>query len=292
MNKSPPRRVAVYVGRHDRLPRHSLLSFLCDRWRDAGIDIAVLDDPGRWVEADVAIMHVDATRRPPAYDAVLERYPRVINGRVRDISKRRVSAQLLTRRESGYDEPVIVKTDGNYCDQPDSRRRRLDNIARHVCSRVVDRLLPVRRDIHRTGSYPIYPSPRHVPRRVWWDRRLVVEPFLPERQDDLYCLRTWVFFGPREKASVSFSASPVVKRVNTIRSEFVPDVPEPIREARRRLGFDYGKFDFVIHRGRPVLLDANSTPACSDRPTPRLDAIADELAADLLAAPEPARVAR
>jgi hypothetical protein len=101
-----------------------------------------------------------------------------------------------------------------------------------------------------------------------------------------------VFFGPRERASVSFSPSPVVKRVNTIRSEFVPDVPEAIREARGRLGFDYGKFDFVIHQGRPVLLDANSTPACSDRPTPRLDAIADELAADLLAAPEPARAAR
>jgi hypothetical protein len=291
MNPSTPRRVAVYVGRRDRLPRHSLLSFLCDRWRDAGIEIAVLDDPGRWVDADVAIMHVDATRRPPAYDAVLERYPRVINGRVRDISKRRISAQLLTRG-SGYHEPVIVKTDGNYCDQPDSRRRRLDNIARHLCSRVADRLLPVRQAIHQSGTYPIYPSLRHVPRRVWWDPRLVVEPFLPERQDDLYCLRTWVFFGAREKASVSLSANPVVKRVNTIRSEFIPDVPEAIREVRRRLGFDYGKFDFVIHQGEPVLLDANSTPACSGRSSPRLDAIADELAADLLAAPEPAQAAR
>ena len=119
-----------------------------------------------------------------------------------------------------------------------------------------------------------------------------MEPFLPERQDDLYCLRTWMFFGAREKAAISFSTSPVVKRANTIRAEFVPDVPEVIREARRRLGFDYGKFDFVIHQGRPVLLDANSTPACSGQSNPRLDAIADELAADLLAAPEPARAAQ
>lgn len=291
MNQSTPRRVAIYVGRRDRLHRHSLLSFLCDRWRDAGIEIAVLDDPARSVDADVAIMHVDATRRPPAYDAVLERYPRVINGRVRDISKRRISARLLTR-DSGYDEPVIVKTDGNFFGQPDSRRRRVDSIGRHLCARVVDHLLPVRRGIQESGTYPIYPSPRHVPRHVWWDRRLVVEPFLPERQDDLYCLRTWMFFGAREKAAISFSTSPVVKRANTIRAEFVPDVPEVIREARRRLGFDYGKFDFVIHQGRSVLLDANSTPACSGQSNPRLDAIADELAADLLAAPEPARVAR
>lgn len=291
MDKSTPGRVAVYVGRCDQLPRHSLLSFLCDRWRDAGVEIAVLDDPERWVEADVAIMHVDATRRPAAYDAVLERYPRVINGRVRDISKRRISAQLLTR-ESSYHHAVIVKTDGNCFDRPDFRRLRLDNIVRHLGSRVVDRLLPVRRDIRRSGSYPIYPSPRHVPRRVWWDRRLVVEPFLPERQDDLYCLRTWVFFGAREKVSVSLSASPVVKRVNTIRSEFVSDVPEPIREARRQLGFDYGKFDFVIHEGRPILLDANSTPTCSGQSSPRLDAIADELAAGLAAAPRPSPAAR
>lgn len=27
-----------------------------------------------------------------------------------------------------------------------------------------------------------------------------------------------------------------------------------------RLGFDYGKFDFVMHEGRAVLLDANKTP--------------------------------
>lgn len=291
MFQSPPRRVAIYVGRRDRLRRDSLLSFLCDRWRDAGIEIAVLDDPERSVDADVAILHVDATRRPPAYDAVLERYPRVINGRVRDISKRRVSARLLTR-DSGYDEPVIVKTDANYFGQPDSRRRRLDSIGRHFCSRVADRLLPVRRGIQESGTYPIYPSPRHVPRRVWWDRRLVVEPFVPERQDDLYCLRTWMFFGAREKAAISFSPSPVVKRANTVRAEFVPDVPEVIRAARRRLGFDYGKFDYVIHRGRPVLLDANHTPACSGQANPRLDAIADELAADLLAVPEPAQEAR
>jgi hypothetical protein len=29
---------------------------------------------------------------------------------------------------------------------------------------------------------------------------------------------------------------------------------------RARLGFDYGKFDFVIHEGQAVLLDANRTP--------------------------------
>jgi len=31
-------------------------------------------------------------------------------------------------------------------------------------------------------------------------------------------------------------------------------------DERRKLGFDYGKFDFVVHEGRAVLLDANKTP--------------------------------
>ena len=38
--------------------------------------------------------------------------------------------------------------------------------------------------------------------------------------------------------------------------------PHPaMREARRRLGFDYGKFDYVERDGGAVLLDANPTPS-------------------------------
>jgi hypothetical protein len=37
-------------------------------------------------------------------------------------------------------------------------------------------------------------------------------------------------------------------------------VPDFLRAERERLGFDYGKFDFVIHDGQAVLLDANKTP--------------------------------
>jgi hypothetical protein len=280
------RRLAVYVARGNPLTRNYLLSFMCDRWRCAGIDIVLLNDPKRRVDADVAILHVDATRRSPAYDALLEQYPLVINGRVRDISKRRISEHLLPRT-STFGGPVIVKTDANCFDQPDARLRQSEGSVARLCSHVADRLRPIERKIRRNSSYPIYASARDVPWAVWWNRRLVVERFLPERQDDLYCLRTWVFFGTCEKVSRSFSTNPVVKRANTIRSEFIADVPEAIREARRRLGFDYGKFDFVLHQGQPVLLDTNSTPGCSGRPSPRLDAIADELAAGLFAAPIP-----
>ncbi len=273
-------RVAVYLGPGDRLGNHYFLSFLCARWRKAGVEIIVLDDPARVVEADAAVLHVNATRRPAGYERVLDCYPLVVNGRVRDISKRLISTQLVTR-DAQYDGPVIVKTNRNCFGAPDLNSRRRSDRLGELRSRILDRLLPLRRSIRVGQSYPIYDRPRQVPRAVWWDRELVVEKFRPERRDGVYCLRTWIFFGSREKASLSTSHDPVVKRVNTIQSEFIADVPAPIREARRRLGFDYGKFDFVIHEGEPILLDTNPTPTCSGQPSPRLDAMADELSPGL-----------
>lgn len=72
-----------------------------------------------------------------------------------------------------------------------------------------------------------------------------------------------------------------MKLSNFLENEFISEVPEPIREARRRLGCDYGKFDFVTHHGQVVLLDTNSTPGCGGKLTPRLDVIVEELSADL-----------
>jgi hypothetical protein len=274
--------VAVYLGADETLSPLHLLYFICDRWRADGIDVVVLDDPARVVDADVALMHVDVTRRPAAYDAAAIHYPRVINGRVRDISKRRISAHLVSRG-SDYPGPVIVKSNGNSFDHPDHRHKRPRGRLPRLWSRVVDRMAPTLAEIRASGTYPIFASRAEVPPSVWYDPRLVVEKFLPERQDGLYCLRTWVFFGDRESATISFSESPVVKRHNTLRFEPIPEIPDALRTARRRLGFDYGKFDFVLHAGVPILLDTNSTPGCSGKRSERLDALAENLAAGLFA---------
>jgi hypothetical protein len=37
-------------------------------------------------------------------------------------------------------------------------------------------------------------------------------------------------------------------------------VADALRAERARLGFDYGKFDFISHDGRPILFDVNRTP--------------------------------
>lgn len=275
-------RVAIYPGALKQLPSTTVLSLLCQRWRDSGLEPVLLDHPEARIDAEVAILHIDATRRPPAYDQVLRHYPRVINGHVRDISKRRVSQHLVTRH-SAYRGPVIVKTDDNYFGIPDASDASPSRGALSgLWTRAWDRFFTVARNIRRTHSYPIYASVTEVPQLVWWDRRLVVEKFLPEKIDGLFCVRAWSFFGEREAVSLSLGPVPVVKRANTVRHETVHDVPAELRAARHRLGFDYGKFDFVLHDGEPVLLDTNSTPTTTNIPTPRVSAIIDELALGLV----------
>jgi hypothetical protein len=43
-------------------------------------------------------------------------------------------------------------------------------------------------------------------------------------------------------------------------------------QARKRLNFDYGKFDYVVHDGQPVLLDANKTTGADRICTQELNA--------------------
>jgi hypothetical protein len=68
-----------------------------------------------------------------------------------------------------------------------------------------------------------------------------------------------------------------VKADNAVHRE-PATVPIEIREERRRLGFDYGKFDFVVHGDGPILLDANRTPGGSATLTDEYDRGAAELA--------------
>ncbi|RUW22213.1 hypothetical protein EOA34_22030, partial [Mesorhizobium sp. M4B.F.Ca.ET.013.02.1.1] len=76
--------------------------------------------------------------------------------------------------------------------------------------------------------------------------------------------RFWLFCGERERCPRHVSPQSLVKGDDTIRREPVP-VPDELRALRRELGFDYGKFDFVMHEGRAVLLDANKTPGRARR---------------------------
>ena len=68
-----------------------------EHWVPRGHRIVTHRGLDRLPPADVAIQHVDLTKVPQAYLELARQYPRVINGTVGDISKKRVSAELLGR---------------------------------------------------------------------------------------------------------------------------------------------------------------------------------------------------
>jgi hypothetical protein len=83
-------------------------------------------------------------------------------------------------------------------------------------------------------------------------------------------MRAWVFCGDQERCSRYVAKEPIVKAGKAVSRSMVP-VPDALRATRARLGFDYGKFDFVEVGGKAILLDANRTPSAPP-PSPEIDA--------------------
>lgn len=245
------------------------------------IDPLVAPEPARWPAADAVLVHLDHTVLPNALcDALQRRYPLAINAGARDISKRRVSQQLVTPGD-GWNGPVIVKTDAN-CGGISERRLRYRPGFSGQWRRLRDKLQPWPvSGLLRTRQYPVFDSPAAVPVRAWSNPGLVVERFLAEREDGMYALRQWVFFGGREIHRRTLALSPVIKSGDGVRIESLGEVPEGLRARRKALGFDYGKFDYVVYEGRAVLLDANRTPTHGAHLGETGRALAAELAAGL-----------
>jgi hypothetical protein len=239
--------------------RPFLLRSLASVWTRAGHRVTVAEGAGPSPMGDIAILHVDLSHVPGAYARVAKRYGRVINGRVTDIRKRLVSTNLLDRGDA-WSGPVIVKTDLNCGGLPEARLHR-------IATRRGDARAASRTPFHIRGAYDVLPSLRDVPKAVWNNPDLVVERFLPEEDERGYWLRNWVFFGERERCMRALSASRIVKGAKILARERAP-VPKELRTERERLGFDYGKFDFVVRDGKPILLDANRTPTLPPGPVP------------------------
>lgn len=251
--------IAIIVHRNHDLDARYFLGRIADCWRESGVDVQVLRGPDKQVAADLAILHVDLTKVPRDYLHFASQFRRVLNGSVTDISKRRVSNNLV-RRGDGYDGPVIVKTDRNCGGGGERDIAGPPTVLRRIARGLRRRLPWTLRDDLAMGDYRVFPAVREVPALVWLNRHLVVERFLPEVRDGYYCLRTWLFLGDSETNSLSYSEQPVVKSNNIVHRELIPEVPRELREARRAMGFDFGKFDYSIVDGRAILYDANPTP--------------------------------
>src|SRR2546429_8327049 len=101
----------ILVLRHpdDLFERTSyVIRALIDEWRRCDMKVDVTDSADRAEIGDdtLVIPHLDLTRTPAAYRQFLDRCPRGVNRRVTDISKRRVSRNLITSPRE-FDGPVI-----------------------------------------------------------------------------------------------------------------------------------------------------------------------------------------
>jgi len=226
--------------------RSALLSRLVmDFWTPDGRKILVHQDVEKLPAADAAFVHVDRTHVPPRFAERAAQFPASINAGVNDISKRRVCTTLV-HPDDDYSGPVIVKTDFNHRALPE---RRIGLVQSNW-----DWVLP-------SDRYPVFGRKEDVPARVWADRDLVVQRLHVERHGAFYVNRNWYFLGDRDVVTTFHRSDPVSKTDSEVkRLPLSHDVPDALRRRRAELGFDYGKFDFVMEDGEPVLLDANSTP--------------------------------
>lgn len=265
-------RIAVISHKFDKFAKRSyLLAGILKEAEKAGVTAEVTHGHRRFVEADLAILHVDSTVVDPEYTALARRYPRTINLAVQNIGKSRVSGAALSKGQH-WPGPVIVKTELNGRGAPELYHNQVAALRGKTAPHP---------EVTALRDYTVFDRASDLPDGLWRDRRLAVEKFIPERDPRGFALRTWVFMGSRETCSRCVGPEPIVKGAGVVAREIIP-VPPELRHARTRLGFDYGKFDFVVHDGTAVLLDANMTPTVPENLSEDLRHSAKELAQGLI----------
>jgi hypothetical protein len=266
-------RIAILIHKDDVafLYFKYLIKLLIKEWKDRGYAVEIIRGTDRFVPADVVISHIDLTVVPNEYKEFLAQYPVVINGNVPDISKTKISSNLVGK-DDPYAGPVIVKTDRNSGGFSETRMIGRKHLLRAATARLTSLGRPMGlfrqtgppawADVRqmKSGEYPVFSSLREVPPGVFDNQHLVIEKFLPEVRGDRYHIRYYHFLGDKEFAQIYQSKSMVVKASVSIGEEIVPTPPE-LREIRKQLGLDYGKIDYVVRDGQVILLDVNPTPA-------------------------------
>jgi len=249
------RRIAILF--HENQKRRDLGNYairpMADWWQDQGFEVLFLFGTGKSVPADLLLVHVDLSVIPDAYLQYARQYPIALNVHVGDIRKSTISRNLVGP-DSGYQGAVVLKTDCNFNGIPERwltgplHSRMWFKLYSGISARLTG----------KSAQYRLYRHATDIPRSFVGTRKFVVEKFLPEMEDGLYCMREYSFFGDKESGRLLKSRLPIVKWSTIVSREPVEPHPEMSR-LRGELKFDYGKFDYVIHNGKPVLLDANKT---------------------------------
>jgi hypothetical protein len=249
-------RIAVLLHRRQRKAdlRHYLISYLADIWLAEGLEVIYLFGVDRCVPADLLIVHVDLSVVPDAYLDFACRYPRVLNGELRDIRKAKFTTHRVTSG-GDYSGRVIMKSNLNHAGLPDERLARMTSVARlaYLAGRVV---APSRH--RKLLAYKIYQRVQDLPAGVFESDHFVVEEFVPELENGLYHVRRFDVLGDRFTCLRMASKQPVVRGRWAVSSEAVEPHPQMF-QLRRKLNLDYGNLEYVLHDGVVHLIDINKT---------------------------------
>src|SRR4030042_3108700 len=115
-----PKKIAILLHKDDPgfLSTKYLIKLLMEEWKGMGFTIEVIQGTKNAVPADVLIPHIDLTLTPNRYSKYFGQYPLVINRDGTDISKSKISPNIL-REKDHYEGPVIVKTNRNSGGMPE-----------------------------------------------------------------------------------------------------------------------------------------------------------------------------
>lgn len=249
-------KILILKGRYDP---PQIIDAIAQRWTDNGFIVLTHYGFKKLPAADMVILHVDQTEVPHSYVDRLMAYPVVLNRRMLNISKARFSRILVTQNDT-YIGPVIVKSNANCGGMPEVRfKRRFGKF--HFPLRLYANF---RVDLATTKwlyplNYPIFNDRTLVPAGVWENPNLIAERFLPEKENGLYYIRYWMFLGDRGWAARFGSKNPIVKFSRRVTPEEQVAVPDELKALRKKIGIDYGRFDFVVHDGLPIVFDVNKT---------------------------------
>jgi hypothetical protein len=237
----------------ERLPIRYMAHEFIAPWERAGHRVVVHRGLGTPPRGDIALLHVDLTVVPESYLGLARCYERVLNGATGDIRKSRYSECILARGDP-WPGRVIIKTEANHGGHIDDALRVMALEAGMPTELAPQSVM---------DDYYLCRSMRDVPDGIWTTPGVIVEKYIPEEDERGNHLRVWTFFGAEERSNRYRARVPLIRIADTVDREPVP-VPDEMRAWRARLGFDYGKFDYVKHEGRYYLLDANRTPGAPE----------------------------
>lgn len=246
----------ILIVNAERQRKKDLITHLAKRWEMMGFRVIMHYGSNNLPPADIAVLHVNRTVVPQIYHDVLADYPIVINRNILDISRERYSKILLTD-QSNYKGAVIIKTNANYGGMPEYNQLEEQQRLPQDDNWSTKEFLDPRR-------YPIYRRLQDVPHGAWENPHLIIEKFVPEIERKYffrkyYFVRYWSFFGDSSSTGRFGSRNPILKFSSRETEDIPVEIPASLVEKRRELEIDYGRFDFVVHNNRAILLDVNKT---------------------------------